>query len=605
MTRYTRNLILFLLFSLSLSAQYTVQSKHIQQPELNIDYVKRNAEFWISHAFDPVYGGFYSNVDRYGNVQTLQDVRTGKSYKRKSLIAQTRQGYGMTRAFMLTGDEKYLTYAKSALDFLTTYGWDNTNEGWYCFSREDGSLDNGQWWDPNTGKWGFQQHYALVGLIANYEATHNIAIKQWVDKGINALNNHMWDSRIGYEGYYADAALNWTSPSGKGFTPTVDAITTNAELIYLITQNQSYKNRLLELSDIIVNRFMPNLTDARFKALYPENYTSDWVLNYNSTDGSIGHFLKTAWCLGRAYLCDTTKTAYKNAAIQILDQSWNYQNGAVSIWDHVNGGPFNAINMSTGGWGSSGDNKDYWTIEQGFTGPMINYYITKNDNYLQMADESLKFFMEHQVDSVYGEIFSELSPDGKTVRSAVKGDDFKACYHSIELGYYAYLYSNLYYLHKPATLYYKFAPATETQTIALNPIPIQNELLKIKTVQLNGTDFSNFDKDKRTITILPNQGGTFKVTFENAMAINTGNNETNTRKVLIYPNPARSYLNISNCDDIQSISISNISGNTLSIIRNDQNSFRTIDIDKLQPGIYFVTMQTNSGQKIVEKIVKQ
>ncbi len=594
--------ILSFVFVFYCDSQYVVKSKNILNPDLNIEYVRKNAEFWIKYAYDPIHGGFFSNIDRYGNITSYRDVHTGVTYKRKSLISQTRHGYGFSRAFMLTGDEKYLTYAKSALDFLFNYGWDADNDGWYCFAKSDGTIDHGQWWDPNTGKWGFQQHYALVGIIANYEATCDTTVKKWMDKGMNSINDHMWDSRAGYEGYYSDGSLNWSEKTGKGFTSTVDAITTNAELSYLVTQKQEYKTRLLQLADVIVDRFIPQMDNV--KVLYPETYSSDWIVDLSSTDGSIGHFIKTAWCLGRAYLCDTTKTEYKDAAIKILDQTWSYKTGTTSIWDHINGGPFNSINMTTGAFGSGGDNKDYWTLEQGFTGPMINYYITKNQNYLQMADESINFFMKHQVDSVNGEIFSELDPTGTIVRSGVKGDEFKACYHSNEMGYYAYLYSSLYYLHRPASLYYKFAASKTEQNITLNPIPIEDRCLQIKSVTLDGNVFNSFNAKTRTLKIAPNQGGKFKVTFESTPNILSAISEVPDDKIKLFPIPTRGFIQIEGLENVRAISITDITGKVVYEEQNNGQSSLRIDLQQLNTGIYFIILQQNTGTKTTRKIVK-
>jgi len=589
-------LAILLLFSFSTTAQYTVKSANILNPDLNIEYVRSNAEFWIKYAYDPTLGGFFSNVNRNGSL---------KDTNQKSLISQTRHGYGFTRAFMLTGDEKYLPYAKSALDFLCNYGWDKTNGGWYCFANKDGTLDltPGFHKTSNNKKWGFQQQYALVGIIANYEATRDATIKSFMDNGINTLYTKVWDARTGFEGYYEDAAANWSTKTGKGFTSTVDAITTNAELSYLITKKTEYKTRLTDLAGIIVNRFIPTMDNASVKVLYPETFSSDWAPTYSS-GGSIGHFIKTAWVLGRAYLCDTTRKEFKNAAIRILDETWTYKNGGNSVWDHVNGGPFNEINVATGVFKTNGDSKDYWTVEQGFTGPMINYYITKNPIYLQMADESLGFFMDHLVDKVDGEIFSQTDPTGLIVRNDTKGDDFKACYHSIEMGYYAYLYSNLYYLHQPASLYYKFAASASAQNIALSPIPIEDNVLRIKSVTLDGVDFTTFDAQTRTLNIAANQGGKFKVTFESIPQIPTAFKELATEQISIYPNPTTDRIQIDNTKDIKRIQMVDLAGKMMYSETNSGESSLSIDMQAYNSGIYFVVLQNKVGQKVTKKVVK-
>ncbi|MDX9747668.1 MAG: AGE family epimerase/isomerase [Paludibacter sp.] len=604
-------ILLALAFVIVANGQYVVKSKHILQPELNIEYVRSNADFWIQHAYDYQYGGFFSNIDRYGNVTTTTPQRSGfgsTPYKRKSLIAQSRHGYGFTRAFMMTGDEKYLTYAQSALDFLFDYGWDKVNEGWYAFAQADGTIDITQNWSPDLNeKWSFQQHYALLGIVANYEATRNSKSQEFMLKGINSINNNMWDARKGYEGYFSTAGVDWKNKKNKGFTATIDAITTNAELNYLITQDAAYKSRLLELADMIVKYFIPQIDNPNVKVLYPEQYTTNWVVDLNaSKNGNVGHFIKTAWCLGRAYLCDTTKVEYKNAANKILNKAWTYKNGDVSIWDHVNGGPFNEINILTGEWtGSKGKVKEYWVVEQGFTAPMINYYISKNDTYLEMADQSIGFFMEHMVDSVDGEIFYQLSPDGTIVNKGVKGDDYKSGYHSIEMGYYAYLYSSLYYLKQPAELYYKFEPAAHEQSISLTPIPMQEGLLKIKSVTLNEEDFPNFDPFTRTLNIAANQGGKFKVTFE---ASRTQPNSVIVQEkniVRMYPMPAKEYVRIDTSTGISKVSVLGLNGHVIIQQNAGGSNSVNIELNNVQSGVYLLVVEQPDGSKEMKKLVKQ
>lgn len=586
--------LVFLLQSLFSYSQYVVKSEFINNPENNIEYVRKNAEFWITSAFDSNYGGFFSSIGVEGNVL---------DYNKKSLISQSRHGFGFTKAFMLTGDEKYLTYAASALKFLTDFGWDNVNEGWYTFAKANGTLDNRAGWNPNSKKYGFQQHYALLGITANYEATRNPVIKQWLDKGLASLEKNMWDARTGYEGYYEDASINWSTKTGKGFTPTVDAITTHTELSYLTSNLPEDKERLITLANIIVNRFIPEMDNSKVLILFPGSYSSDWVPNYSSGN-SVGHFVKTAWCLGRAYLCDTTNTHFKDAAIKILDKAWNYQNGTISTWDKINGGPYNQVVPTTGLWGTNGDSKDYWTVEQGFTGPMLNYHITKNPIYLQMADESMNFFMTNLVDKVNGEIFSQTDPTGKAVLNSTKGDDFKASYHSIEMGYYGYLYSKLYYLHQPASLYYKFEASETPYSVTLTPISYQNNLLKIKEVSLNNELFTTFDKDTRTLNIPAQVGGKFKVTFETQAQPTNVENATTTISPMLYPNIAKDHIRITGVGNIDNIVIFDVS---LKIVYNQRtNNTEMIDIavEEFKSGVYFVKLKSVDGENSMLKFIK-
>jgi mannose/cellobiose epimerase-like protein (N-acyl-D-glucosamine 2-epimerase family) len=506
---------------------------------------------------------------------------------------------------MMTGDERYLTYAQYALDFLYDHGWDKTKAasgeergGWYCFGNKNGSIKTTPWAPDLSEKWSFQQHYGMLGPIAHYEVTQDERSKEFVNKGMQSLYDNLWDPRPGYEGYYSNADLDWKNPRNKGFTPTVDAITTHAELIYLVTQEEEHKNRLMQLGDNIVDHFISWMDDNPSKILYPGEYDSNW----NTTGGSssIGHFVKTAWCLGRIYLCDTGEEKYKEGAIKILDKTWTYQKGNTSLWDRENGGLFESISMD----GVQPEKrKDYWTVEQGFTGSMINYYITQNKTYLEMADRSLDFFMNHFVDEEYGGTFWTLEADG-TLLNDQKGDNYEGNYHACELGYYAYLYSNLYYLYQPANLYYMFEKKDEARNIQLTPIPMEDGLLRIKSVTLDGRDFTSFDPVSRTLNIAANEGGKFKVTFQSYETHPSSVNDFAATSVNIYPNPAADYIRVSGDFPIQAIVLSDLSGRVLDKKACNLEYSCDIELSRILSGVYFITVMYEKGS-ITKKVVKR
>ena len=172
------------------------------------------------------------------------------------------------------------------------------------------------------------------------------------------------------------------------------------------------------------------------------------------------------------------------------------------------------------------------------------------------------------------------------------------------MGYYAYLYSNLYYLHQPASLYYKFAASNTAQNIALSPIPMEDNLLRIKSVTLNGIDFKTFDAQTRTLNIAANQGGKFKVTYESVPRTQTALNEMATEQISIYPSPSKDRIKIEKIIDINRIQIVDLAGKVLYYEINNGQSSLSIDLQALNSGIYFVVLQNNVGQNVTKKIVK-
>ncbi|MDZ7725348.1 MAG: AGE family epimerase/isomerase [candidate division KSB1 bacterium] len=539
---------LYLLFFTALiffnigAAQSVLQSDYLTHPSKNIDYVLGEAEFW-SHARDSVNGGFFSYLNR--DATQITDSL-------KSLPGNSRLAFAFSRAFMLTGNTDYLDYACHALDFLYTHGWDTTNGGWYFTTDAAGMLQAwNQWWDPNTWKWSFTQHYALVGIAPVVEATggvhagayppdyeapvDSLSHWDWMMRGFDMLDAQMWDHRPEYAGYFADADLDWSNARGKGFTPTVDGVTTNALILYLLTKEDMFRDRLLTMADIMDERLVASMDNPQVKFGFAEEYDSDWNLNTESAGGSVGHVLKTAWCLARAYMVEP-REAYRDAAQRLILDMW--ENGG---FDHVHGGPLMGYNWKTGEVDAG---KDYWMVEQAVMCGLINYYIAESDSMrrlcLQMADESIDFYMNYLRDDVYGGSFSQTRVEGE-VTNDTKGDIWKNGYHGVELGYLTYLYTNLYVHQQPVQLYYHFEAAERQRIVELYPLAIPDQHLKITAVEREGQDWPQYDRDARSITLPADSGGTFCVTFENTGAPLFVADEPNTidrlRLQPAFPNP--------------------------------------------------------------------
>jgi mannose/cellobiose epimerase-like protein (N-acyl-D-glucosamine 2-epimerase family) len=498
--------------------QYDIKCNYLKNPELVKGYVDSCARFWFS-SYDTVYGGFYSNVSRNGKPADL-------TYK--NMLTQSRTAYGMARAFMLSGDTTYLNYAQGALNFMYDHAWDKTNQGWFNEMNRQGSLTSNPDGNYNTTKWSFMQCYALVGIGAMVEATQNAADWKYYLDGRAILDKKLWDSRPGVEGYYNTASVDWSKPNGKGFTPTMDAMTTHVLYAYLLTGRQDFKERLLDHADNVVHYMLPAM--RLFKYGYPEEFSSDWDPNLSNTLVFTGHLLKSAWCLTRAYLIEPRKE-YLDFSSTILDQ-------VLALgYDTTYGGCYKEYNGLTGSRNDT--NKEWWELEQMFNASIMNYYISGNERYLKAADQTLDYYMKYFVDHTYGEVYQTLSRTGVATTTS-KASYWKAGYHSIELGYYVYLYGNLYLHHQPVTLYYYLQPVDSIREIKLYPLAIEDAKLTITGVQLNGRTYTDYLSAARTLKIQSGTGGIFRVTFERTAATGIAVNEEPVRTFELqqnYPNP--------------------------------------------------------------------
>jgi mannose/cellobiose epimerase-like protein (N-acyl-D-glucosamine 2-epimerase family) len=488
---------LVLLLVQQLFSQYTITSPYLKAPETMFGFVDSCAKFWMK-AYDPVNGGYFVNINRQG-------APFGTSLK--NTLNQSRDAYGFTRAFQMTGDTSYLRYARYGLDFMYKNSWDKTYGGWYNDIGNTGTPTN-----PNGTKTAFYQHYALLGIAASYEATGDTADLAWLMKGYAYNEAKLWDKDASYFGYYDYVAANGTSPTNKTFNSTVDAITTHVLHLYLMTGEAKYKTRLLELADNMIYWMAAN---AKFQKIgFPEVFNSQWQIKSGTSDEQrtiMGHVLKTAWCLGRIYQLE--KNPVYLATAEDLAQ------GVLAKgYDHQNGGPYKDYNRLTGAmmmYGITDTAKAWWQMEQAVTAGLMLHHLTGKDEYLKMADGSLDFFMKYFVDHVYGDVFENANKYGGMITQwgTTKGGSGKAGYHSIETGYYTYLYGKLMTKKEPTTLYYRYTAMDVPRTLRMRPIGLPEGTLKIASVKRNGTQYGNFDSTNLQLTLPSGTDGIFAVTY--------------------------------------------------------------------------------------------
>ena len=90
----------------------SIKSEPLNNLKAILGYVNQNANFWIDNTYDTLNGGYYSYILRNG----LAAINAPKT-----MLFQSRMAYRLSRAYMLTGNERYLEYAEKAFDFQVNH----------------------------------------------------------------------------------------------------------------------------------------------------------------------------------------------------------------------------------------------------------------------------------------------------------------------------------------------------------------------------------------------------------------------------------------------------------------------------------------------------
>jgi mannose/cellobiose epimerase-like protein (N-acyl-D-glucosamine 2-epimerase family) len=579
-------LIILGLLALSSTARGQFRSSLLNDPDAIVDWVDTNARFWFS-AYDDQRGGFYTNVARDGSLIAAWG-------RNKDVLTQSRDAYAMVRAFQMTGDEEYLDYAHGALDFMYANGWDTTYGGWLNKLGETGEPLN-----PNESKTAFYQHYALLGPMAMVEATDSETDWEWLIRGYEYNEDVLWDKRENFFGYYDVVTRSGVNPTRKSFNATVDAVTTHALQLYLRTGEPKYLTRLKELADNMLNRLAASM-DAQ-QIGFAEKYNSNWDVMTSERLTIMGHVLKTAWCFARINEIAPDPdyvAAAERLANHVLDNGY----------DHEFGAPYKDYDRTTGEmmlWGIPDSAKAWWQVEQAVMAGLELYRTTGDPKYLEMADESLDFFRTYFQDPVYGEVYADVTRYGGPIPQwgDNKGNDGKAGYHSIETGYYTYLYSKLFLKDDVATLHYHFDAAQEDRNLTLTPIAAKPGVISIAAVRLDGMDYDEFNSFSRELRIPAGIEGHFEVDFVASSALATETYETFDLSLgQNFPNPFRDGTSIVVTSPVRqhiTLRLYDVAGRAVrTIVDGTLNPGQTIlrvDRAGLSNGVYIYRLVSGSG----------
>jgi hypothetical protein len=304
---------------------------------------------------------------------------------------------------------------------------------------------------------------------------------------------------------------DWSVGSGKSFNATVDAITSHLLSLVLLEGDTVQMRRLGDLAGNILNRLVPTMDLQTIG--FVEAFDTDWDWTDDPADYNrrtiMGHVLKAAWCLARIHQL-LPDTSYVEGAERLVDDV------LLKGYDHELGGPYKDYDRLTGEmfmYGQADTAKAWWQMEQAVLAGLMLHDITGRSEYLRMADETLAFFMAHFVDHEYGDVYNDRTRKGGQMWGLEKGSHFKAGYHSIELGYYVYLYGNLMLRREPVTLHYRIDPLDGQREFRMNPLALDSAQYAIVAARLDGTPYTDFDGGRRLLRLPAGVGGHFEVSF--------------------------------------------------------------------------------------------
>ena len=365
---------------------------------------------------------------------------------RNYVVSMSRQTYGYGVAFHLTGDPRYLRFAKAGVNYLRQNAFDRQNGSTFAY------------WDGDRGTWGPEPAYrnpqelayALLGIGFYYYLTRDPEVLPDILKAKDYIFKRYYNPQLN--------ALQWMLAS------TGDAQATDKHLVAQLDQLNAYlvlltpllpephraqwREDAVRLAHILIDEFYSAEDNSFFLRT---NSPDERSLRVAGTD--FGHTIKAFWMIRFVGLLagqpDLVAFAEANGP-RVLERAFLADSGS---W---------ASTIRKGG--QLNPDKDWWMYAEldQFAATMA----LKDPALTRYLARTAEYYFTHFIDHEHGEVWTSL--DAATNRpppeALPKAWPWKSAYHSFEHALVGYITAQQ-LRGEPVTLYYAFDQTPDGTTI--------------------------------------------------------------------------------------------------------------------------------------------
>jgi len=351
--------------------------------------------FWEKNSIDKECGGFFTCLDRYGNVFDTD----------KFIWLQGRQVWLFSAIYNnMEKNNKWLDIAEHGAQFLDKYGHDKDGNWYFSLNREG---------KPLVAPYNiFSDCFATMAFGQLAKATGN---EHYSDIAVRTFRNIL--SRAGNPKGMYNKVMPGTRPL-KSFSLPMILCNLSLEIEHLLE-----KNFVDETIDRCIHEVMEVFYDGH-SGLIRENVSPDGSFS-DSFEGRLlnpGHGIEAMW-----FIMDLAVRNNNNALIEkavritldILNYSWDSEFGGIFYFMDIMGKPVQQLE-----W----DQKLWWVHIETLISLIKGYYHTGNPECLKWFEKVHDYTWSHFPDPQYGEWFGYLNRRGE-VLLPLKGGKWKGCFH--------------------------------------------------------------------------------------------------------------------------------------------------------------------------------
>ena len=488
------------------------------------EYVLERPDWWVKQIGE--IGDFYLHAQfgeepvDYRNYRTT--IKLGGEKEKDNYRQETdtisRLVYGLSSAYMLTGEDRFLEAADKGTEYLREhirfYDADEKIVYWYhgidVQGRRETKVFASEFGDDYDAIPAYEQIYALAGPIQNYRITGDPRILRDAELTVDLFDRFYLDrNHGGYFSHLDPITLDPRSESlgankgKKNWNSVGDHAPAYLINLWLATGEDRYARMLEDTFDTIA-KYFPNYDESPFvQEKFLEDWSPDRTHMWQQNRGVVGHNLKIAWNLMRMYSLKA-KPEYEALARKIAEVM-----PAIG-GDQQRGGWYDVMERERRAGERSyrfafHDRKAWWQQEQGILAYLILNGVLGGDEYLRIARESSAFynafFLDHNDGAVYFNVLANGIPYLMGTER-FKGSHSMSMYHSGELAYLAQVYTNLLITKQPLDLYFKPLPgAFKRNILRVSPDILPPGSIRIGAVEIDGKPYTDFDAEGLTVKL--------------------------------------------------------------------------------------------------------
>ena len=365
----------------------------IERPDWWVKQIEEIGDFYLHAQFgeEPVdYRGYRTTIKLGGEKE--------KDNYRQETDTISRLVYGLSSAYMLTGEDRFLEAADKGTEYLREhfrfYDADEKIIYWYhgidVQGRRETKVFASEFGDDYYAIPAYEQIYALAGPIQNYRITGDPRILRDAELTVDLFDRFYLDRNYGgYFSHLDPVTLDPRSESlgankgKKNWNSVGDHAPAYLINLWLATGEDRYA-RMLEGTFDTIAKYFPNYDESPFvQEKFLEDWSPDRTHMWQQNRGVVGHNLKIAWNLMRMYSLKA-KPEYEALARKIAEVM-----PAVG-GDQLRGGWYDVMERErvageTDYHFAFHDRKAWWQQEQGILAYLILNGVLGGDDYLRIA----------------------------------------------------------------------------------------------------------------------------------------------------------------------------------------------------------------------------